>query len=209
MSSAKWHYSPPHLFLLSSLAAIVLAAFHQIGFAATYFAVVVGVMVIPFFWHPRWLYVWLLPLLWLPIAWCNYYHCGDEYGGFMIGSIAGFWIVPFLSMNSPAAISSCVIIAGLVTVATAGGLLDRLTLRWSIWFVLWLATTMFIFAKWFGSYPSIERALAKNGSYETYVFTSVNFGLTAATIIGIFLALTYRCFLWTRHRIIRDSGCAT
>lgn len=184
-SQLPWQYSLWHVLAFVSIVSLLLGIFCILGFAATSVVSVVVVFSIPFCWHPRRLYVWVLPLVWLPIAFANYFYCGDEYGGFVTGSLAGLWILPFISATSPASMLPPVILAGTATLAVAGSLLDWLRLRWGIWLLIWFSAATFLFVKWFGSFPSVERALAKNGSYETYVLTSINFGLTVATVIGI------------------------
>jgi hypothetical protein len=113
----------------------------------------------------------------------------------MLGSVPGLWIVPLLTFNEVALMATFIIGAGTVSLTIAGYFLDKLALPWSVWFTTWLAISATTFIRWFGNFPTAHRALSKNGSYEAYVLPSVNFGLTAATVIGIGSVLAYRCYL--------------
>ena len=153
-----------------------------------------------------------MPLVWVPTAIRNFEHCGDEYGGFLLGSLPAFWMGPFLSamsINSPKTMMPPLIVAGALTVLAAGAILDLLRVRWSIWFALWIIIALSFFAQWFGGFPSVERALAKNGSYDTYVVTCTNLGLWLATAVCLIGGSVYRLGLWSWRRAEPGDGGAT
>ncbi|HWB08935.1 MAG TPA: hypothetical protein VG826_06915 [Pirellulales bacterium] len=140
-------------------------------------------LVLPFAWRPRWLYAWFLPVLWTTVAWNSFYHPGDEYGFFFVGSAAGLWIMPVVgSVGSVHRGAAFVVAAGAASVAIVGGFLDKLRAPLYPWAFLTLVTAAGLFARTFGSFPTAERALAKNGSYEAYILASLNLGITFAAL---------------------------
>ena len=181
------------LFIATASVALLLTVGRLLG-SRTGMVLVLGIeVVLPFVWRPRWLYSWLLPLLWTTIAWNNFYHPGDEYGGFFVGSLAGLWVGMLVSSAGSVQRGAMLLVAaGAGSVATAGWILDKLRAPLIPWFCLFLATAAGLFAWSFGSFPSVERALAKNGSYEAYVLPSLNLGLTFATLAVLLATAVYR-----------------
>ncbi|MEM8679304.1 MAG: hypothetical protein AAGF97_08135 [Planctomycetota bacterium] len=201
---SAWRFSLGQLLLMMTVLGLLILPLRWIGLPALHAVIVILVFLVPFVWRPAWLYVWILPLVWVPTAVRNLEHHGDEYGGFLVGSLAGCWIMPVisaLSLNSPKQIMPLIVLAGGLSMLGAGALLDRLRVPWIAWFGLWLAISLWMFADWFGKYPTVARALAKNGSYDTYLVTSINFGLTAATTLCIGGSIIYFFGRWLLERI--------
>ena len=176
-------FSLRSMFLLTAAAAILLGwwrlAGGRIGMAILG-AFIVG---LPFVWRPRWLFVWFLPLVWTTVAWNNFAYPGDEYGGFGVGSLAGLWIFGVCDFGGNInRILPPVLFAGAATVAVFGLLLDRLRAPRRAWALVFASAAVSLYSWSFYSFPTVELALAKNGSYEAYILPSMNLGLYAATL---------------------------
>lgn len=89
------------LFVLTAATALVFGLYriagNRIGLmlfgAGAFVATLPFVATPPFVWRRRWLFVWYLPAVWTTVAWSNFFHPGDEYGGFAASSLAGLWIL--------------------------------------------------------------------------------------------------------------------
>lgn len=152
-------------------------------------------------WRPRWLFVWFLPALWTSVAWLNFSHPGDEYGGFAVGSLAGLWIVILFDMGGePARMLPPILVTGAATIAIAGFLLDKLRVPFLVWLVIAgnVAAALYLWSM--SSFPSLERALSKNGSYAAYALPAINLGLYAATIVTAFGGSLFHGWQWLRMR---------
>lgn len=79
-----------------------------------------------------------------------------------------------------------------------GWLLDKLHAPLIGWMPVSFLTATGLFAISFGSYPSVERALAKSGSFEAYIFPSLNLGITFATAVTLIGTGIYRRYRWQR-----------
>lgn len=179
----RLQYRVHHLFAITAAVALSLGLWRLLGSRAGLVLVLGLELAIPVLWRPRWLFAWFLPLVWTTVGWNNLTHPGDEYGGFFSGSLAGLWIIAVVgSAGSVQRTGVFVLVAGSVTVAFAGWVLDKLKAPFLPWALLFLITAAVFFTRWFGSFPSVERALAKNGTYEAYLLPSLNLGLTMATL---------------------------
>jgi len=70
--------------------------------------------------------------------------------------------------------------------AGVGFLMDRLQIRKAMWAVLFVGSALVIFVAEIKSYPTIQHALSKHGSWWAYVFFSVNMGLYLAILLSFF-----------------------
>jgi hypothetical protein len=185
--------------------AVLLGAWRALGPAAALSLVAVAVLTALV---ERRLFVWLAPLLWTTVAWFNFQHPGDEYGGFAAGSLAGLWIVILFDVGgSPANMLPLILGAGAVTVAIAGLVLDKLRAPPAPWLALLVVFAVGLCLWELQSYPSMEKAISKNGSYAAYVLPGVNLGLYAATIATAIGTAAYR--LWRRRRKGREMSVVT
>ncbi len=75
--------------------------------------------------------------------------------------------------------------------------MDRRRVYRRVWALLYLGLAVALLVWAVGSYPSIERALRKNGSWTAYIAASSNAGLTLSAILSLGFALLYRP---RRHR---------
>lgn len=151
-------------------------------------------------------FVWLLPLLWAAIARASFAHPGDEYGLFAVSSLAGTW--PLMSGLIQVPLDSLfarVCVVGVPVLAGAGLLLDLLGASRRVWLALWAALAVMILAAALNGYPTLERAIAKNGSLAAYIFFSLNFALTIAALVMLPAATARR--LWRRRRRTAPNQC--
>ncbi len=200
MLKGRHQYSLWHLFALVAAVAVLLGSWRVIGAKALLIPVAAAMLALVAVRRPQRLCVWLLPVIWTAVAWTNFAYPGDEYGGFAVGSLAGIWILRLIQFTSdPLHMLPLVLVAGAATVAVAGFLMDKLRVPWAPWIVLMLGAATAFFLRWFGSFPSVERALSKNGSYEAYVLPSINMGLYAATITMLVGTGLYRLTQWFRN----------
>ncbi|MGH7139730.1 MAG: hypothetical protein ACREHD_28655, partial [Pirellulales bacterium] len=174
-----------NLFAITAAIALLLGLWRLLDGRSGLALVLGAEAAIPVVWRPRWLYSWFLPLFWTTVAWNNFYYPGDEYGGFFLGgALPGLWIIAIVgSMGNVQHTAVLVVAAGAVTVAVAGWLLDKLRAPFVPWALLSLVSAAGLFAWSLSHFPTIERALAKNGSYEAYVLPALNVGLTFATLV--------------------------
>jgi hypothetical protein len=137
--------------------------------------------------NERWFYWLILPLTWAGGSLLHFRFPGDEYALWAVSSLAGSWVFIFIpnvgDINQPA-IRLLVAGAGAVIIAGVGGILSWLRVRWWVWTTLWLATSLAWLGFTVGQYPSLERALAKNGSWWAYIFSAMLMGCYSALLLG-------------------------
>lgn len=136
----------------------------------------------------RWFFLLLLPLLWSTVSLLHFHEPGDEYAMWAISSMAGAWVL-FLAPNvgdiHDVWVRSAVATVGFMVMGGAGWLLYWLNVRVRVWLVLWLVSVV----GWMGfmlmQYPSIERALAKNGSWAAYIYAAILMAAYSATLLTL------------------------
>jgi len=140
-------------------------------------------------------FILILPVIWAVVSLVSYYHPGDEYGIYAYSNIIGIW--PFFFLPQLVKIQSvffalAVAAIGTITIALICWGLDKLqTNRWCF-FVLWLIFSIIIFVLSVMPYPTIAKALAKNGSWMAYIAGSINIALYPTiifTVIGAVIML--------------------
>ena len=75
-----------------------------------------------------------------------------------------------------------------------GFILAKLRVKMKLWFVLYITLAAVILAITINSYPSIEKAMSKNGSWWAYIFGSLNLGLYASVILSVIITLIVKLF---------------
>lgn len=151
--------------------------------------------------RPRWLFTVLVPLVWGLICVVNFFAPGDEYSGFASGSLPGLWILPLLtSSGSPLSLLPFIVAAGIFPMAALGFAMDRLRPPIIPWLVIIGVTTAMLCCYGLSHYPTWERAMAKNGSFEAYFWPSLNLGLFFSTAILVFAMGLYRAVTWLRGK---------
>lgn len=138
--------------------------------------------------HTRWFYLLWLPLAWSVVSLLHFHWPGDEYAMWAISSMAGAWVLFFTPNVGDIQrwwIRGAVAIVGFFVMSGAGWLLCWLKVRVRVWLVLWFGSV----AGWMGfmlmQYTSIERALAKNGSWAAYLCTAILMAAYSATLLTL------------------------
>jgi len=136
-------------------------------------------------------YSWLLPLIWGVCSYLHHYYPGDENAMWLLSSIAGMWIAPFAFLGgaSKAAIAAGIAVAGALVIAPIGFAMDFFHIRKLLWVILFLTCSLTVFVAAIMSFPSIERAINKNGSMWAYILFSINIGIYISIILSAVLTV--------------------
>ena len=132
-------------------------------------------------------FTWLLAVIWAAISWFSFYHPGDEYGVWAMGSLPGLWMV-FLRANQGDIHEFLlpVLGAGAVTILFLGLILDllRVSRRW--FFVSWpcVAVGLFIGVLALADRP-LQRASTPTEGLLLYSLGAINVGLWLTIIITL------------------------
>jgi hypothetical protein len=144
-------------------------------------------------------FLWFLPLLWGVCSYVHHSYPGDENAMWLLSSTAGLWVTPFAFLGgaSKAVIALYVAVAGAAVMSVIGFAMDRFHIRKALWIVLFLMGALAIFGAAIMSYPSIEWAINKNGSWWAYILFSINIGIylsiiLSAMLTGVSRVRTYR-----------------
>lgn len=138
----------------------------------------------------KYFYLYVLPLIWLLTSIVSYYHHGNEYALYFFSCYAGFWIYYIFqapdtnSFLFPALVS----LTGTIVMIIPALLLFKLKTRKLLWAALFALCAIGIFLFSITRYPSIEKALSKNGSWWAYIAASINIGLYLSIILSITIA---------------------
>lgn len=152
-----------------------------------------------------WLLVWLVPALWLANSYVSSEHPGDEYGMFFVGALAGSWLVMiFGNAGTVQQAMFHVLILGTIVMAAMGLLLTLLRASRVLWIATLVLVAAAIVTQSLLSYPSLQRAISKNGSITAYVCLGVNFGSYVATVVSLVVAIPMRLL----ERRPRPGRCA-
>ncbi|MFH1716011.1 MAG: hypothetical protein ABIF19_01560 [Planctomycetota bacterium] len=139
-------------------------------------------------------YVWLLPLIWGVCSYAHHNYPGDENAMWLISSAAGSWLAPFafVAGASKQAVALAIALAGALVIGAAGFAMDWFRVRKLLWAILFVFCSSAIFVTAIMSYPSIERAISKNGSLWAYILFSINIGIYASIILSVCATLIVR-----------------
>jgi len=154
----------------------------------------------------RWFYMLFLPLAWACCSVLHFRHPGDEYAMYAISSLPGSWILflfPIGDIHTPLIPVNVAVVGALVT-ASVGLLMAGLSVRKAVWFGLFMISAIVIVWITMGSFPSVARALSKNGSWWAYVCSAVEVGMYCAS--GLSIVVTGICRLLERLREGRAGG---
>jgi hypothetical protein len=137
---------------------------------------------------------WVVPLVWAASSYFHHYYPGDENAMWLLSSIAGLWIAPFIfhSGASDAAAAAGIAVAGIMILAPIGFAMDIFGVRRLFWAIIFPICSLAVFAAAILSFPSIERAISKNGSLWAYIFFSINIGIYLSIILSSILTLIVR-----------------
>ncbi|HUS72500.1 MAG TPA: hypothetical protein VMY06_05485 [Sedimentisphaerales bacterium] len=145
----------------------------------------------------KYVYVWLLPFFWSICSLVSFEFPGDEYAIYAVSSMAGTWAVFLLNIQGDIhkfAFRGTITTTGIIVMLIVGFILAKLRVKLILWFVLYITLAAVILAITISSYPSIEKALSKNGSWWAYIFGSLNLGLYASVILSVIITLIVKLF---------------
>jgi hypothetical protein len=151
-------------------------------------------------------FVWLLPVLWGGCSLLHYHFPGDEYGMYGISSIVGVWaifIVKVGDVNHPMFPAS-IAVAGAIIMAGVGWFMDWMRIWRKLWGIIFAICAIGVFVLSVLSYPSIEKALSKNGSWWAYILFSINIGVYLSVILTVNLTCIGR--LWKKIKNTKDTA---
>lgn len=148
----------------------------------------------------RHLLVWLVPALWSMCAFGSWHHPGDEYGMFGVSMLVSVWIVLMLNFGHLSQVYLLLIAAGALPMAIFGFLLDRLPVSRRWWAALYIVASVGLFAWGLLSFPSLERAIAKNGSISAYAFCAANLGMYVSVLACLGGGAVVWLWRWFRRR---------
>lgn len=136
-------------------------------------------------------YILTLPIVWAIATVVSYFHPGDEYGMFVFSSIAGAWVCfTMRNIGHLRDVLWIIIVAGVAVLAVLGLLMDRLRVPKRVWGALFVLGFSLVLATSLLQFPSLDRAVSKNGSITAYIAAACNVGL----YLSITLALIIRGF---------------
>jgi hypothetical protein len=194
------------LLLIVSVTAIALGAARWLGAGVLPFALAVVGVWITARTKARHFMVWLVPSLWSICALGSWHHPGDEYGMFCVSILASIWLAFLLDFGHLSEVYLLLIAAGALPMAGFGFLLDRLPVSRRLWSAFYIAASVGWFVWALRQYPTLERAIAKNGSISAYAFCGANLGLYVSVLlffVGGTIIWLWRCFL--RRRVQQDA----
>jgi len=156
----------------------------------------------------RFFYMAVLPILWASVSFVSYYHPGDEYAMYAVSSIIGIWpfylIQPDIHSLVTPIIVACV--GGFIMMIVGFGM-DRLRVNRWIWCGVWLFFSILLCFNAIHGYPTIKKALAKNGSWTAYIAGSMNMGLYLSVIVSVFITfLVLLIRRMRRRRAVNSEG---
>jgi hypothetical protein len=151
----------------------------------------------------RWFFLFALPAGWAALSLLHFHFPGDEYGLWAVSSMAGTWItflLPSVGDIHQPWIRFSVAATGALVMAGAGWLLYRLGARRWLWTTVWLLAALIILVITLQSYPSLNQAMRKNGSWTAYILSALLLGTYAATLSSPLLTPLLRHLKHRRHR---------
>jgi hypothetical protein len=131
-------------------------------------------------------FVWILPACWAACSLLQHRFPGDEYCFYALAALPGMWISPFVLRSiPPEQVGPYIALAGAPLLAVLGLAMDWVRVRKRLWGILWLGVGIAVFCAVLFSFPSIDRAIRKNGSIMAYVLLGVTVGLYAASLLSL------------------------
>jgi hypothetical protein len=148
----------------------------------------------------RHLLVWLVPALWSMCAFGSWHHPGDEYGMFIASILPSIWLAVLLESRHLAQVYVLLIAAGAPLMAVFGFLMDRLPISRRLWAALYIVASAAFFAWGLLSFPSLQRAIAKNGSISAYAYCAANLGIYVSVLMCVGGGAVLWLWRWFRRR---------
>ena len=136
-------------------------------------------------------YIWMLPAIWAAAAVVSFFHPGDEYGLFVTGTIAGSWICAFMQqIGHPRDVLWIIMVVGIAILGLLGFGMDKLRVSKRAWGLLFVSSFATILAFSLLQFPSLERAIGKNGSITAYAAWATNMGLYLSIVLALIIRAT-------------------
>ncbi len=136
----------------------------------------------------HWFYLLVVPVLWGVASLIHFHFPGDEYAMWLIDSMAGSWVLALTSNVGDIHqwwIRLSVAGSGTLVMAMVGGILCWLKVRKRVWTGWWAVGAVAWLGFMMSSFTSLEQALAKNGSWWTYLFSAAMMATYSATLITL------------------------
>jgi hypothetical protein len=187
------------LLIVSSLAA-TLGAVRWLGAEVLPFIVVAVGIWLTARTKTRHLLVWLVPALWTACAFGSWRHPGDEYGLLGVSMLISIWLVILIHSNNLSQAILPLMAAGALPMVVFGFLLDRLPVSRRWWAAVYIVASVALFAWGLSSFPSLEKAVAKNGSISAYAFCSANLGMYVSVLTCLGGGAVVWLWRWLRRR---------
>ena len=127
----------------------------------------------------------VLPVIWATAALTSYFHPGDEYGIFVIGSLAGSWVCFLIpDVGHLRDLLWLILLIGAAILGVLGFLMDRLRMSRRLWGVMFGLCFLSILVLGLMQHPSLDQAIRKNGSITAYAAGACNIGLYFSVILA-------------------------
>ena len=188
------------LLLIMSSLAIALGAARWLGAEVLPFILAAGGIWLTARTKARHLLVWLVPALWSMCAFGSWHHPGDEYGMFIASILPSVWLAILLESRHLSQVYVLLIAAGALPMAVFGFLLDRLPVSRRLWTAIYILASVAFCAWGLLSFPSLERAIAKNGSISAYAFCAANLGMYVSVLTCLGGGAVVWPWRWFRRR---------
>lgn len=177
LSNRRLQFSLRTLLVVVTVAAVALGTAHWLGAEILPFILAaVGIGALTRMQSRHW-FVWLVPLVWSACAFGSWHHPGDEYGLFALSILPSLWLVFFLQFTHLSQVYLVLIAVGALPMAALGFILDRLAVSRRLWAVFYIVASVGLFSWGLLEFPSVNAAIAKNGSISAYAFCATNLGL--------------------------------
>lgn len=132
-------------------------------------------------------YTWGIPLCWTIFSLLQYFDPGDEYAFYALQSFVGVWMM-FLTkineVNSPLFPIS-IAFGGAVVMLGVGFIMDKARIRKKVWGITWGVLAIVFLILSLKAYPTLQRAIQKNGSLLAYLIFAINMGLHASNFLTL------------------------
>ena len=117
---------------------------------------------------------------------------------FIVSILASIWLAFLLDFGHLSEVYLLLIAAGALPMAGFGFILDRLPVSRRLWSAFYMVASLGWFVWMLWQFPTLERAIAKNGSISAYAFCAANLGLYVSVLL--FLVGGTVLWLWRRVR---------
>ena len=139
-------------------------------------------------------YTWLLTLVWAVVCFASFFHPGDEYGLWAVGSMPGLWgVLLHGNQGDIHGLLLPMVGAGAVTVLPFALLMDLLRISRKWFFASWalVAVTLFVGVMVFADRP-LQRSHTVADGLISYSLAAINVALWFTIVIGLLGALLGR-----------------